>query len=83
MILYAGWVAENFDIYITDHQELYGISWSLRDSNVLSANGSTNFIFNINMKDQMLGYGYETFHVQFLNYRYFRAQSATLKLLIG
>ena len=81
MILYVGWVKEDFNIYITGFQEPYEISWSLRDSNVLLVNGSTNFIFDINIKDQMLGYDYETFHVQFLNDEFFRAQATTLKLL--
>ena len=81
MILYAGWQETDFSLYITGYQEPYEITWSLKDSKDLKVTGSSQFVFDVEIKDQMLGSEHEKIHVLFLNHEFFRSQATTLKLI--
>lgn len=81
MILYIGWSVDDFKIYITGYQEPYRLTWTLRDSSTLEVTGSDTYIFDLDITDQMLGYGHEKVHIQFLNDEFFRSESTTLKLV--
>lgn len=82
MILYDGWDLErDFNVYIEGAHEPYELTFSIRDSANLEIAGSAIYYFDLNIKDQMLGYQHETVHLQFMNDRYFRAEATTLKLL--
>mmetsp|Transcript_11019 Transcript_11019/g.10921 ORF Transcript_11019/g.10921 Transcript_11019/m.10921 type:complete len:141 (+) Transcript_11019:1673-2095(+) len=81
MRLYSGWNESDFNMYITGDQEVYNFTWSLRNATSLEVVGNNEFYFDIDVKDQIAGYGHERINIQFNNDQYFGAEATTLKLL--
>lgn len=80
MILYSGWNETDFNLFITGDQEIYNLSWTLRNASSLTVTPSDTFIFDIDIVDQMAGYEHERINIQFLNDEFLRASTTTLKL---